>query len=81
MLTLSVTGMPKYCLTQPKPAFELGDAATAAGYINQVRARAGFTIPLTVGQITFDRIVHERRVELVFEGHTLFDMKRWSLQT
>jgi hypothetical protein len=23
--------------------------------------------------------VHERRVELAFEGHTLFDMKRWRL--
>ncbi|TFF37884.1 RagB/SusD family nutrient uptake outer membrane protein [Mucilaginibacter psychrotolerans] len=66
-------------LNAAEASFELGDAATAAGYINQVRARAGFTTPLTVGQITFDRIVHERRVELVFEGHTLFDMKRWRL--
>jgi len=55
----------------------LGNPVTALGYINQVRARAGLTIPLTT--LTFDRIVHERRVELAFEGHTLFDMKRWRL--
>ncbi|HEX8677547.1 MAG TPA: RagB/SusD family nutrient uptake outer membrane protein, partial [Segetibacter sp.] len=48
-------------------------------YINQVRARAGLTIPLAAGDITFDRIVHERRVELAFEGHILFDLKRWRI--
>ncbi|HXO73872.1 MAG TPA: RagB/SusD family nutrient uptake outer membrane protein, partial [Puia sp.] len=53
----------------------------AAGYMNQVRARAGLVIPLTAGDITFDRIVHERRVELAFEGHILFDMKRWRIAT
>ena len=29
--------------------------------------------------MSFDRIVHERRVELAFEGHILYDMKRWRL--
>lgn len=63
-------------LNAAEAAFELGQS-TALGYINQVRARAGLTTPLTV--LTFDRIVHERRVELAFEGHTLYDMKRWRL--
>jgi hypothetical protein len=64
-------------LNAAEAAFELGRSGTALGYINQVRARAGLTTPLTL--LTFDRIVHERRVELVFEGHTLYDMKRWRL--
>jgi hypothetical protein len=64
-------------LNAAEAAFELGQTAEALGYINQVRARAGLTIPLAT--LTFDRIVHERRVELAFEGHTLFDMKRWRL--
>jgi hypothetical protein len=64
-------------LNAAEAAFELGQTGEALGYINQVRARAGLTIPLTT--LTFDRIVHERRVELAFEGHTLFDMKRWRL--
>ena len=66
-------------LNAAEAAFELGQAGQAADYMNQVRARAGLTIPLTAGDITFDRIVHERRVELAFEGHILFDMKRWRL--
>lgn len=66
-------------LNAAEAAFELGDKTTAATYINQVRARAGLTTALTADQITFDRIVHERRVELCFEGHILYDMKRWRL--
>lgn len=68
-------------LNAAEAAFELGDNTTAAGYMNQVRARAGLTVPLAPGDITFDRIVHERRVELAFEGHTLFDNKRWRIAT
>lgn len=66
-------------LNAAEAAFELGQADVAAGYINQVRERAGFTIPLTPGDITFGRIVHERKVELAFEGHEFWDMKRWRL--
>ena len=66
-------------LNAAEASFELGDNNTAALYINQVRARAGLTIPLTANEITFDRIVHERRVELAFEGHILFDYKRWRI--
>lgn len=66
-------------LNAAEAAFELGQAAAAAGYMNQVRARAGLATPLTAGEITFDRIVHERRVELAFEGHILFDYKRWRI--
>ncbi|MGN6416819.1 MAG: RagB/SusD family nutrient uptake outer membrane protein [Pseudobacter sp.] len=66
-------------LNAAEAAFELNRKDEAAGYLNEVRKRAGFTIDLTAAQITFDRIVHERRVELAFEGHILFDMKRWRL--
>jgi hypothetical protein len=66
-------------LNAAEAAFELGQPAEAAGYMNQVRTRAGLTIQLTATDISFDRIVHERRVELAFEGHILYDMKRWRL--
>lgn len=66
-------------LNAAEAAFELGQLAEAAGYMNQVRARAGLTTPLGAGDITFDRIVHERRVELAFEGHILYDNKRWRI--
>ncbi|MEO6229234.1 MAG: RagB/SusD family nutrient uptake outer membrane protein [Ferruginibacter sp.] len=66
-------------LNAAEAAFELGQPVVAADYMNQVRSRAGLIIPLTPAEITFDRIVHERRVELSFEGHTLYDQKRWRL--
>lgn len=66
-------------LNAAEAAFELGQPALTAEYMNQVRARAGLTTPLTAGDITFDRIVHERKVEFAFEGHQLWDLKRWRL--
>ncbi|HET8735935.1 MAG TPA: RagB/SusD family nutrient uptake outer membrane protein [Pricia sp.] len=66
-------------LNAAEAAFELGQSEVAAGYLNQVRARAGITVPLTAADVTFDRIVHERYVELAFEGLHFFDLKRWRL--
>ncbi len=66
-------------LNAAEAAFELGDNDKAAGYMNIVRARAGFTTDLMASDITFDRIVHERKVELAFEGHQLWDYKRWRI--
>jgi hypothetical protein len=66
-------------LNAAEAAFELGDLDKAATHMNKVRARAGFTIPLTGSDVSFDRIVHERKVELAFEGHILWDAKRWRL--
>lgn len=66
-------------LNAAEAAYELGNNTLAAQYINQIRDRAGFTTLLTPGEITFERIVHERRVELAFEGHQLWDYKRWRL--
>lgn len=66
-------------LNAAEAAFELGQPAVAATYMNQVRARAGLVKPLTSSEITFDRIAHERRAELAFEGHYFYDMKRWRI--
>jgi len=66
-------------LNAAEAAFELGNNTKAATYMNKVRERAGLIIPLTEADITFDRVVHERKVELAFEGHELWDMKRWRL--
>ncbi|MGV3557263.1 RagB/SusD family nutrient uptake outer membrane protein [Larkinella arboricola] len=66
-------------LNAAEAAFELGQKTVAADYMNQVRERAGLTKALTANEITFDRIVHERKVELAFEGHQLWDYKRWRI--
>ena len=66
-------------LIAAEASFELGDNASAADYMNQVRARAGLTTPLSPTDITFDRIVHENKVEFAYEDHLLWDMKRWRI--
>jgi SusD family. len=67
-------------LNAAESAFELGKKEVAAGYLNRLRERAGFAAnSLSASDITFDRIVNERRVELAFEGHELWDLKRWRI--
>lgn len=66
-------------LNAAEAAFELGQSAIAADYMNQVRSRAGIITELAPGDITFERIAHERYVELAFEGLYFFDLKRWRL--
>jgi hypothetical protein len=66
-------------LNAAEAAFELGNAGEAVGYINQLRKRAGFPTDLTAAELTWDRLVNERRVELAFEGHYIYDRKRWRI--
>lgn len=54
---------------------ELGNSGAAKPYIDDVRERAGLD-PLTSNP-TMQDIKRERRVELAFEGHRYFDLKRW----
>lgn len=68
-------------LNAAEAAFELGQPAVAAGYMNQVRSRAGITTPLVAADITFDKIFHERNVEFAFEGLYFFDIKRFRIAT
>ena len=48
--------------------------------INEVRERAGgASFRLTDGELDFNRIMNERRVELAYEDHRYNDLKRWRL--
>lgn len=52
----------------------------ALGYINKIRKRAGGDIfKLNPAELTFERIINERRVELAFEDHRYYDLKRWRI--
>jgi starch-binding outer membrane protein, SusD/RagB family len=64
-------------LNAAEAAFELG-APEALGYVNQIRQRAGFGAN-SLNTLTLDRIRNERRVELAFEDHRVWDLKRWRI--
>lgn len=64
-------------LNAAEAAFELGQA-DARDYINTLRERAGFPAN-SIQTLTTDIIRNERRVELAFEDHRYFDLKRWRI--
>ena len=57
-------------------AFELGKTTEALDAVNQIRSRAGIA---QLTSITQDRIRHERKIELAFEGHRYWDLRRWRI--
>jgi len=61
-------------LNYAEAAFELGDNNDATLAINKIRERAGIA-PITL--IDRDKIRHERKVELAYEGHRYWDLRRW----
>lgn len=65
-------------LNAAEAALELGRGAEAAQYLSTLRERAGFGAnSITASTITMARIRNERRVELAFEDHRVWDLKRW----
>jgi len=61
---------------------ELGQSANALTYLNKIRERAG--MPDLTASGTADlisKIQQERRIELCFEGHRYFDIRRWGIAT
>ncbi len=70
-------------LIAAEAALELGDEPKALQYVNRIRTRArnsGDTgYPLDLTAITFEDIVHERRLEFGCEPQRYFDLVRWGL--
>ncbi len=57
---------------------EKGDLAGAIEYVNKIRTRAGLksvSVPSTADE-TVDVVLHERRLELAFEGFRFYDLLR-----
>jgi starch-binding outer membrane protein, SusD/RagB family len=68
-------------LNYAEAEFELGNEATCREYINKVRARVDMPgIPSTVtGETLKQRLYNERRIELAFEEHRYWDVRRWKI--
>ncbi len=63
-------------LNYAEAAQELGKTADALQAINQIRDRAGIQ---QLTSIDRDKIRQERKVELAYEGHRYWDVRRWRI--
>lgn len=68
-------------LNYAEAKFELGDEATCREYLKLIRARVGMPpIPDNVtGEELRKRLYNERRIELAFEEHRYWDVRRWKI--
>lgn len=68
-------------LNYAEAQFELGHEDVCREYLKKIRNRVGMPpIPETVtGENLRQRLYNERRVELAFEEHRYFDLRRWKI--
>lgn len=58
----------------------LNEDAEALTYLNKIRTeKAGMAPVNATGAALMEKIRHERRIELCFEGHRFFDIRRWGI--
>ncbi len=68
-------------LNYAEAKLNLGDEVTCRDYINKVRSRPSVNMPLVTesGPDLMARLQNERRIELAFEDHRWFDVRRWKI--
>lgn len=73
--------LAEFYLNYAEIMYELGNDDVAREYLNKVRSRQSVQMPPVTasGDKLRDKIRNERRVELAFEGHRFFDVRRWGI--
>ncbi len=69
-------------LNRAEANYHLNKSGEAVADLNVVRTRNGFglpELPSTSGKELFNAIRQERKIELAYEGHLYWDMRRWKL--
>ena len=69
-------------LNRAEANYRLGNSGAAMADLNAVRARKEVALPAKTGlagDALFAAIRQERKIELSFEGHLYWDMRRWKL--
>lgn len=61
-------------LNYAEAEYELGNSVEALSAVNKIRDRAGVA---EYSSIDMDKIRHEREIELCFENHRYWDLRRW----
>jgi hypothetical protein len=68
-------------LNYAEAMFMLNEEGICRQYLNKIRSRAGVNMPPVTesGSALLERLQHERRIELAFEEHRWFDVRRWKI--
>lgn len=66
-------------LNYAEACIELGQDDEAKTYLNMIRDRAGMPPITETGDALMERYRNERRIELAFEQHRYFDVRRWMI--
>lgn len=70
-------------LNAAEAAYELGNENAARDYIEPIRTRAGLEKELRLesysGEALRDRLRNERKIEMAFEDHRYWDLRRWRM--
>lgn len=66
-------------LNKAEAAYRLNKYSEAQNLLNRVRARVGLPGKSNTGETWFKDYRKERKVELAYEGHLFWDMRRWKL--
>lgn len=66
-------------LNYAEACIELGEYDEAKTYLNRIRKRAGMPDITETGDALRKRYRNERRIELAFEDHRMWDIRRWAI--
>ena len=66
-------------LSYAEASMELGEEEEARKYVNMIRTRAGLPDIHSSGEELKEDVRHERKIELMFEDHRFFDIRRWMI--
>src|SRR5690606_13856359 len=68
-------------LNYAEAMYRLGNEDVTREYINKIRSRPSVDMPPVTesGEALWERLVNERRIELVFEEHRFYDVRRWKI--
>lgn len=73
--------LAEFYLTYAEAQYHLGNPGLAQQYVNMIRSRPGVNMPSVESSLSgmdlLEKIKHERKIELAFEGNRWYDARRW----